>query len=74
MLERTVEFLLMNLRDWMWLLLLLCSGGFLYRICAAFLPLKPCLRWNILLYLCLSVVTGMGIWVGDNNLLFTLPP
>ncbi|MDE7243054.1 MAG: GHKL domain-containing protein, partial [Oscillospiraceae bacterium] len=40
----------------------------------AFLPLKPCLRWNILLYLCLSVVTGMVIWVGDNNLLFTLPP
>lgn len=67
------EFFLECLRNWGWLFPLLFSGFFLYRICAAFLPVKPRRRWKILLYAFLSGVTGMVIWVGDENLLLTLP-
>lgn len=70
---RMAEFFLECLRNWGWLIPLLFSGFFLYKICAAFLPVKPRRRWKILLYTFLSGVTGMVIWVGDENLLLTLP-
>lgn len=70
---RLAEFFLEILRNWVWLFPLFLSGFFLYRICAAFLPLKPGRRWKVLLYVLLSGVTGMVIWVGDENLLLTLP-
>lgn len=60
--------------NWFWLLPMLSSGYFLTRMCTAFLPLKPGRGWKLLLYSCLSITTAMVIWVGDNNLLFTLPP
>ena len=72
-LTRLEEFLLECLRNWGWLFPLLLSGFFLYRIASAFLPVKPGRRWRILLFTVLSGVTGMVIWVGDENLLLTLP-
>lgn len=73
LLTRLEEFLLECLRNWGWLFPLLFSGFFLYRIASAFLPVKPGRRWKILLFLLLSGVTGMVIWVGDENLILTLP-
>lgn len=72
-LRRMAGFIAEWLRNWLWLIPLLLSGFFLYRICAAFLPVRPGRRWRILLYAVLSGVTGMVIWVGDENLLLTLP-
>lgn len=73
LLTRLEEFLLECLRNWGWLFPLLLSGFFLYRISSAFLPVKPGRRWKILLFTVLSGVTGMVIWVGDENLILTLP-
>ena len=72
-LTRLEEFLLECLRNWGWLFPLFLSGFFLYRIASAFLPLKPGRRWRILLFVLLGGVTGMVIWVGDENLILTLP-
>ena len=73
LLTRLEEFLLECLRNWGWLFPLLLSGFFLYRIASAFLPVKPGRRWKSLLFVLLSGVTGMVIWVGDENLILTLP-
>lgn len=72
-LSRMGEFLLECLQNWAWLFPLLFSGFFLYRIASAFLPLKPGRRWKALLFILLSGTTGMVIWVGDENLILTLP-
>lgn len=71
--QRAAEFLLECLRNWGWFFPLLFSGFYLYKICVSFLPVKPGRRWKILLFAVLSGVTGMVIWVGDENLLLTLP-
>ena len=72
-LRRMAAFFLEIFQNWGWMLPLFLSGFFLYRICAAFLPVRPGRQWRILLYAVLSGVTGMVIWVGDENLLLTLP-
>lgn len=72
-LTRLAEFLLECLRNWAWLFPLLLSGFFLYQIASAFLPMKPGRRWKILLFILLGGTTGMVIWVGDENLILTLP-
>lgn len=58
---------------WLWIAPLLISGFFIYKMCAAFLALRRGRAARAALYLVLSGCTGMVIWVGDNNLLFTLP-
>lgn len=73
LLTNIAEFLLDCLRNWVWLFPLLLSGFFLYRIASAFLPVKPGRRWKILLFILLGGTTGMVIWVGDENLILTLP-
>ena len=60
--------------NWLWALPPLLAGLFASRLCAAFLPVKPKLRWKLLLCLTFGCSISMIIWVGDNNLLFTLPP
>lgn len=72
-LTRLAEFLLECLRNWAWLFPLLLSGFFLYQIASAFLPMKPGRGWKILLFILLGGTTGMVIWVGDENLILTLP-
>ncbi len=71
--QLTVQFIQHCLAAWPLLFPLGFSGFFLYKTVAAFLPLKPGRVWRVLLFLLLSGTTGMVIWVGDNNLLFTLP-
>lgn len=72
-LQRAAAHLLVCFREWYWIVPLLFSGLFLYRVCAAFLPVKPGRIWRAALFCLLGGVTGMVIWVGDDNLLFTLP-
>lgn len=60
-------------RDWFWVFPLMVSSVCLYKTVSAFLNLKSRRRWRIMLLLLLGGTTGMVIWVGDNNLLFTLP-
>lgn len=72
-LQRLAEHFMHCLREWYWIAPLVFSGLFLYRVCVAFLPVKPGRGWRAALFLLLGGVTGMVIWVGDNNLLFTLP-
>ncbi len=68
-----VQFAEHCLASWPWMIPLFFSGFFLYKTAAAFLLLKPGRGWRALLLIVLSGVTGMVIWVGDNNLLFTFP-
>lgn len=70
---RMSEFLRLLVQEWFWLVPLAVSAEFLCRTASAFLYLKPGRRWRVLLFLLLGGATGMVIWVGDNNLLFTLP-
>lgn len=60
--------------NWLWMLPPLAAGYVLYRVCTAFLPVKPRLRWKLLLWGCISTEVTVVIWVGDNNMLFALPP
>lgn len=63
-----------NPRTWLWAFPALLAGYFAYRLCAAFLPVKPKWWWKLLLWLTFGCSISMVIWVGDDNLLFTLPP
>lgn len=56
-----------------WILLHIVNGFLLYHLCAPFLQIKNGLRWKVFLVLLFGGSSGMVIWVGDNNLLFTLP-
>ena len=49
------------------------SGFFLYQICAPFVRLRRGRFWKALLFLTLTGTSGMVIWIGDPNLLYTLP-
>jgi len=73
MLERLVEFLILNVQNWGWLVPLAASGYFLYRLCLPFVRPKAKRWWRFLLATVLGVSSGMVIWVGDPNLLYTLP-
>ncbi len=59
--------------EFAWLIPHLISGVFLYLLIRRFLDLKADWFWRVLLFLTLAGSSGMVIWVGDNNLLFTLP-
>lgn len=71
-LSRIAEFILLYLRHWFWLLLILTSGFFLYRLVSAFLPVRPRRGWRVGLTVFLGVISGQIIWLGDPNLLFAL--
>ena len=49
------------------------SGFFLYRLCAPFVRLRRERFWKALLLLTLAGTSGMVIWIGDPNMLYTLP-
>ena len=49
------------------------SGFFLYRLCTPFVLLRRGRFWKVLLFLTLAGTSGMVIWIGDPNLLYTLP-
>ncbi len=49
------------------------SGFMLFKLCIPFVFMKKSFIWKVTLFLLLSGTTGMVIWVGDLNLLYTLP-
>lgn len=49
-----------------------CGGWFLYRLTIPFVSVRK-RPWNLLLYCTLCGTSGMVIWIGDPNLLYTLP-
>lgn len=49
-----------------------CGGWFLFRLTKPFVQVRKHL-WGLLLYLTFSGTSGMVIWIGDPNLLYTLP-
>lgn len=49
------------------------SGFFLYRLCVPFVRPRRGRFWKALLFLTLAGTSGMVIWIGDPNLLYTLP-
>ena len=57
----------------LWMAMTLLDGLFLYRIVSAFVSVRP--KWwsRVGMFLLLCGTSGMVIWVGDNNLLMTLP-
>lgn len=55
------------------LLLLLVSGGYLYLLFVRLTALRPGRFSRLTVFLLMTGSSGMVIWVGDNNLLFTLP-
>lgn len=56
-----------------WLLLILANGVFLDLLFTRFVQVRSGKVWNAALLLVLAGSSGMVIWVGDNNLLMTLP-
>lgn len=51
---------------------IIACGILLYLLCRTFIPVRP--RWGaVVLVLTLVCSTGMPIWVGDPNLLYTFP-
>ncbi|MCI8398603.1 MAG: GHKL domain-containing protein [Oscillibacter sp.] len=67
------NFVLDWLQHWYMFVPLLLSAFFLCKISAAFLPVKPQRGWRAALFALMAGVTGMVIWVGDDNILFTMP-
>lgn len=57
----------------LWWICILANGFFLYRVCRPFVELRKGRLWQALLLLTLAGSSGMVIWVGDPNLLYTLP-
>ena len=57
----------------LWWINILANGFFLYRLCRPFVTLREGRFWKTLLLLTLAGSSGMVIWVGDPNLLYTLP-
>lgn len=58
---------------WSWILFALANGFFLYRLTTAFVPVREKRICKVVLFLLMCGTSGMVIWVGDNNLLMTLP-
>lgn len=56
-----------------WILVNMVSGACLYLLCAPFVSLRESRTRKLLLLLTFTGSSAMVIWVGDNNLLFTLP-
>jgi len=73
MLENLVEFLILSVQNWGWLFPLAASGCFLYRLCLPFIQPRAGGIRRLLLAGTLGVSSGMIIWIGDLNLLYTLP-
>lgn len=65
--------IILGLLYWTWIPLVIANGFFLYRLAAAFVPIKEKRLYKGIFFLLFCGTSGMVIWVGDNNLLMTLP-
>ena len=57
----------------LWWVDILANGFFLYHLCRPFVTIRKGRLVMILFLLTLAVSSGMIIWIGDPNLLYTLP-
>ena len=71
--ERFLEFLRQLLQDGLWYVLALFNGYALCRLTVPFLSVRKRWWWQGILLLLFAGSSGMVIWVGDPNLLYTLP-
>lgn len=71
--EGFLEFLRQLLQDGLWYVLALFNGYVLYRLSVPFLFVRRKWWWRAILLLLFTGSSGMVIWVGDPNLLYTLP-
>ena len=68
-----LEILQQMVSNGLWLVLILANGFVLYRLARPFLPVRDKWWWKGALFLLFSGSSGMVIWVGDPNLLYTFP-
>lgn len=57
----------------LWLVDILANGFFLYQLCRPFTAFRKGRFWKVLFLLTFAGSSGMVIWIGDPNLLYTLP-
>ena len=57
----------------LWWVDILANGFFLYQLCRPFVQFRKGRFWKALLLLTFAGSSGMVIWIGDPNLLYTLP-
>lgn len=57
----------------LWWIDILANGFFLYRLCWPFVMFRKGGLWKAVFLLTLAFSSGMVIWIGDPNLLYTLP-
>lgn len=68
--EAFIGTLLFNAFYW---LTVLANGVFLYQLCRPFVEFRNGQFWHGLLFLALAGSSGMVIWIGDPNMLYTMP-
>ena len=56
-----------------WCVDILANGFFLYQLCRPFIAFRKGRFWKVLFLLTFAGSSGMVIWIGDPNLLYTLP-
>ena len=57
----------------LWWVDILVNGFFLYQLCRPFIAFRDGRFWKVLFLLTFAGSSGMVIWIGDPNLLYTLP-
>lgn len=70
--ERFLDWLTQLVSNGTWVALILFNGWLIYRLACPFLSIRG-KGWGALLLLLFAGSSGMVIWVGDPNLLYTLP-
>lgn len=57
----------------LWWVNILANGFCLYRLCRPFIEFRDGRVWQVLLFLTFAGSSGMVIWIGDPNMLYTMP-
>lgn len=57
----------------LWWVNILANGFFLYQMCLPFVEIRAKRFWKLLLFLTFAGSSGMVIWIGDPNMLYTMP-
>lgn len=56
-----------------WWVNILANGFFLLQTCRPFIEVRKGWFWKVLLFVTFSGTSGMVIWIGDPNMLYTMP-
>lgn len=57
----------------LWWVNILANGFFLYQMCRPFIEFRKGRFGQVLLFLTMAGISGMVIWIGDPNMLYTMP-